>query len=95
VHDEDLLRHYQCFHTVQHALILFTFYDAVYNGSYETYCRKTFRRFLLSTYTSQTLSFSMAYYMPPFSTSYREVFWEEMTTTFRGTVIDLAFHWIS
>lgn len=31
---------------------------------------------------------------PPFNAFEREVFWEQMTTTFRGNVMDLPFHWI-
>lgn len=34
------------------------------------------------------------YCEPPFNAFEREVFWEQMTTTFRGTVMDLPFHWI-
>jgi hypothetical protein len=45
-------------------------------------------------YTLTHIVLSMQHYVPPFPAFEREVFWDEMTTTFRGTVTDLSFHWI-
>jgi hypothetical protein len=89
-----IIRHQSCFHTSNlptETNILYAFW-LLQSLSYEACCRLCTVSLLL--YAFQYLTYSKLQWLLPFSAFEREVFLEEMTTTFRGTVMDLPFHWV-